>query len=314
MAKNRFNSLDLNLLKTLLVLSQELNMRKASTRLNVSQPAISQALQKLRHHFDDELFVKVRSGLEPTRFTLDLVQRISPYMDGLAQAVNGIDEFDPRAVNQSVTIIVATIAELSLAGRLYERVKELAPNLRLEFASWGEDALQQIIKGKSCIAIGNENKNYKEVYGQKLLDIEGVLIARKDHSLIGERIDIEQLAQAEIASFVIPGWNDNRVIVADVLAQHNIDVQVKVRSTLIYPIINIVRRSDAITAHSNIFPFADFPDLAPIKMKVDKVYSGGSIYAHYHVKDRENPLVNWLVDLISKELKQQVSDNQCLLS
>ncbi|GAM76858.1 transcriptional regulators [Vibrio ishigakensis] len=62
MAKDRFANLDLNLLRTFLVLSQELNMRKASVRLNVSQPAISQALQRLRHHFDDELFVKVRSG------------------------------------------------------------------------------------------------------------------------------------------------------------------------------------------------------------------------------------------------------------
>ncbi|WP_306301651.1 LysR family transcriptional regulator [Vibrio halioticoli] len=44
MAKDRFNTLDLNLLKTFLVLSQELNMRKASERLFVSQPAISQAL------------------------------------------------------------------------------------------------------------------------------------------------------------------------------------------------------------------------------------------------------------------------------
>lgn len=63
MAKDRFANLDLNLLRTFLVLFQELNMRKASVRLNVSQPAISQALQRLRHHFDDELFVKVRSGL-----------------------------------------------------------------------------------------------------------------------------------------------------------------------------------------------------------------------------------------------------------
>lgn len=58
MAKDLFHTLDLNLLKTFMVLMQERNMRKASQRLFVSQPAISQALQKLRNHFDDELFVK----------------------------------------------------------------------------------------------------------------------------------------------------------------------------------------------------------------------------------------------------------------
>lgn len=66
MNKGLYQSLYLNLLRTFLILSQELNMRKASERLRVSQPAISQALVKLRNHFDDELFVKVPRGLKPT--------------------------------------------------------------------------------------------------------------------------------------------------------------------------------------------------------------------------------------------------------
>ncbi len=60
--------MDLNLLRTFLVLSQDLNTRKSSDRLFVSQPAISQALQKLRYHLNDDLFVKVPNGLKPTLF------------------------------------------------------------------------------------------------------------------------------------------------------------------------------------------------------------------------------------------------------
>ena len=69
MAKDLFHTLDLNLLKTFMILMQEKNMRKVSQRLFVSQPAISQALQKLRNHFDDELFVKFfLLGLIPNEF------------------------------------------------------------------------------------------------------------------------------------------------------------------------------------------------------------------------------------------------------
>ncbi len=66
MTKDLFFTLDLNLLRTFLVLSQELNTRKAAERLFVTQPAISHALQRLRNHFNDELFVKSLNGLQAT--------------------------------------------------------------------------------------------------------------------------------------------------------------------------------------------------------------------------------------------------------
>ena len=68
MAKDLYTSLDLNLLRTFVILSQELNMRKASERLFVSQPAVSQALQKLRNHFNDDLFVKNAPWLKTDGF------------------------------------------------------------------------------------------------------------------------------------------------------------------------------------------------------------------------------------------------------
>lgn len=73
---NLFQKLDLNLLRTFRVLLQERNARKTAERLFVTQPAISQALQKLRFHLDDELFVKVQGGLEPTPFALQVEEKI----------------------------------------------------------------------------------------------------------------------------------------------------------------------------------------------------------------------------------------------
>lgn len=80
MKKDLHTSLDLNLLKIFLIIYQELNMRKASERLFVSQPAISQSLTKLRNHFDDELFVKVPKGLicrSVSHINFPLFKRIS---------------------------------------------------------------------------------------------------------------------------------------------------------------------------------------------------------------------------------------------
>ncbi|WP_242620358.1 LysR family transcriptional regulator [Shewanella maritima] len=70
-------------------------MRKATERLNVSQPAISQALQKLRFHFQDDLFVKVPQGLSSTPFADQLAQDIAPHLDGLATILNEKNTFEP---------------------------------------------------------------------------------------------------------------------------------------------------------------------------------------------------------------------------
>ena len=86
MAKDLFSTLDLNLLRTFLIVYQEKNTRKAAERLFVSQPAVSQALQKLRHHFNDDLFVKVHGGLQATSFSEQLINEITPHFDGLMTA------------------------------------------------------------------------------------------------------------------------------------------------------------------------------------------------------------------------------------
>ena len=50
-----FGDLDLNLLVALDAILRERSVTKASVRLNLSQPAVSGALAKLRRHFGDEL-------------------------------------------------------------------------------------------------------------------------------------------------------------------------------------------------------------------------------------------------------------------
>ena len=99
MAKDLFSTLDLNLLRTFLIVHQEKNTRKAAERLFVTQPAVSQALQKLRHHFDDELFVKVHGGLQPTHFSEQLANELTPHMDGISNAVNSSYGFDPKEID-----------------------------------------------------------------------------------------------------------------------------------------------------------------------------------------------------------------------
>src|SRR5271168_5151945 len=64
---------DLNLLVTLEALLAELNVTKAAARLNLSQPAVSAQLSRLRDLFEDPLLVPVRRGMMPTAKALEVL-------------------------------------------------------------------------------------------------------------------------------------------------------------------------------------------------------------------------------------------------
>ena len=66
MHKMNIKDLDLNLLKTLQVLFDELIVSQAALRLSLSQSAVSHALGRLRIYFNDPLLIKVKNGMAPT--------------------------------------------------------------------------------------------------------------------------------------------------------------------------------------------------------------------------------------------------------
>jgi DNA-binding transcriptional LysR family regulator len=59
-------SMDLNLLVIFEAIYSNNNISRASERLGMSQPAVSNALARLRHSFDDPLFIRSPKGVEPT--------------------------------------------------------------------------------------------------------------------------------------------------------------------------------------------------------------------------------------------------------
>jgi DNA-binding transcriptional LysR family regulator len=62
-----FLTLDLNLLRVFDVVMSEQNLTRAADRLATTQPAVSNALARLRGALDDELVVRVAHGVKPTR-------------------------------------------------------------------------------------------------------------------------------------------------------------------------------------------------------------------------------------------------------
>jgi DNA-binding transcriptional LysR family regulator len=85
---------DLNLLVVFTVLAEERNVTRAATRLLLSQPAVSRALQRLRQMFHDDLLIRSSSGYEPTPKGQRLLQELEMSLPRLDRLLSGRD-FDP---------------------------------------------------------------------------------------------------------------------------------------------------------------------------------------------------------------------------
>ncbi|CAK3674231.1 LysR family transcriptional regulator [Vibrio crassostreae] len=308
MAKDLFSSLDLNLLRTFLIVYQEKNTRKAAERLFVSQPAVSQALQKLRHHFSDDLFVKVHGGLQATAFGEQLANEVTPHLDGLKTAINSSSTFDPKDIDYPIKIALSPVVLACLSGSLYKNIKQQAPNCKLELISWTTSSSEDIQKGDVLLGVAYQLPyTSKEVYVQKLVDITARLFVRKDHPLQKSIVTPQDLAGYEIASLISPGWNDNFSQASLVLDAHSVPHSIGFRSEMVLAIVDVLLHSDMYMPHSNIFPINNYPNLRSIDIDIEDETKTVSVYSHIHTKNRKSPLLIWLNSIIQNTLHEQVN-------
>jgi LysR family transcriptional activator of mexEF-oprN operon len=128
---NEFRGLDLNVLLTFVALMRERSVTKAAARLFLGPPAVSMALRRLRDLFGDPLFVRTRSGMEPTPRALELYPRIEASLGDVHAAVFESPVFDARILVRTFRFAAPDDLELALVPALLAHLAAHAPQVRL---------------------------------------------------------------------------------------------------------------------------------------------------------------------------------------
>jgi DNA-binding transcriptional LysR family regulator len=130
-------NVDLNLLPQLQVLLELRNVSRAAERLQLSQPATSAALARLRRHFDDELLVRVGRGYELTPFAQSLVPLVDEAVQHIQRATRIRSGFDPAASSRTFVIAASDYAATLMVGPLRQILREEAPAVSVDFIPTG---------------------------------------------------------------------------------------------------------------------------------------------------------------------------------
>ena len=142
--------IDLNLLINFYILAEEKNISKAAKRLNLSQPAVSRSLQRLREVFSDELLLRSKNGYELTSNGKRIKTELEPILPKLSQMFQG-SSFNPK--EESVNFrIVGTDYALKALSFITPHITSPYNDLYINFQPWTPEVYNKIENGQVDLA------------------------------------------------------------------------------------------------------------------------------------------------------------------
>jgi DNA-binding transcriptional LysR family regulator len=179
---NNIRRLDLNLLVTLDMLLTERHVTRAAARLNLSQPAVSVQLARLREAFGDRLLIPGPHGMLPTARAEALRGPLREALAGLQSAVAPAAAFDPAAAETTWTIAATDYSSLAVVMPTLARLRGASPRTRLAILESPPRRVAGLAEaGEIDLGLQTMERIAPALHATKLFDERYVLVARKDH-------------------------------------------------------------------------------------------------------------------------------------
>ncbi len=267
-----FRTLDLNLLKVFDVVMVERNVTRAAERLAMTQPAVSNALRRLREATREELFIPTSTGVVPTAHAQSLWPIVRESLQSLQHAL-APQAFDPRGGEHPFTLAMADATAAVFAPGLAAELERQQAKVDLRVVGlYTRDPRLMIEQGDTDVAIGffpdvhaalDADGDEALMRLDPLYGCEYRCVMRKDHPLSEPgalTLDAYCAARHVRVSFA----GRQRGFVDRALADLGRDRQVTMTVTHFFTATAVVRQSDLLTVLPENFVRASgfLPDLA----------------------------------------------------
>lgn len=187
---------DLNLLRVLDALLRERNVSRAAERLALSQPAVSNALGRLRQLLDDPLLVRVGRSMQPTPRALELEAPIRSVLQQIEESLGTGLHFDPASSPRRFRIALTDYVELLCLPRLLQQLAEEAPRVQIEIQHLSPSLpIAALDKGELDLALGRFDTVPERIVRRHWMSETLQLAVRRDHALVQQAPDLERFLQ-----------------------------------------------------------------------------------------------------------------------
>ena len=187
-------NVDLNLLKVLHALIEERNVTRAGKRIGRSQPAMSNALNRLRALFDDPLLVRGAGGLQLTNRAQALREPLTNILGSIEEWLVSDISFDPMTARGVYRIAAPDYISLPVVPPLMAHLSKTMPHMDLHVIT--EDrglALEALDSDRVDIALGSFEGVNPSIRIKELFQEDFVCLVRKGHPILKNPFTIEAL-------------------------------------------------------------------------------------------------------------------------
>jgi len=172
----RFRGLDLNLLAAFDTLMSLRSVSAAARQMNLSQPAMSAALGRLRDYFGDDILVANGKRMYPTAYAESLIPQVRECLQQVETLIGISTVFDPATSHRVFRIITSDYITAAIIVPLVARLAEIAPNVRLELILPTDNSPDQVAQGRVDLLITPEDFISREQPSELLFEEQHVVV------------------------------------------------------------------------------------------------------------------------------------------
>ncbi len=310
MREVNLKSIDLNLLTALGALLQHRHVTRAADAIGLSQPAMSRALERLRHTFGDPLLVRGPSGMVMTPRAESLAARLTPLLDEIRGLLVEAP-FDPRAVRRTITLVCTDSHSVTLIPAVLARLRAEAPGIDLALKNFSPDIARRVQQGEVDLVFSVASQPMQPGAASIPLRQDRLaLIMRRDHPMAQTALSLSDYARCDHAMVSI--LDDGLTELDALLAAEGLQRRIAFTAPHFMAVLAAVARSDLVTTLSRSLahrfaPAFDLvlrdPPLAEPGFTTTLVWS--------KARDRD-PLMHWLRGVMVEEAQSQAAAERAL--
>jgi len=212
-----------------LELYRERRVSVVAEQLGLTQPAVSNALARLRKMMNDELFLRSARGMEPTPYAVQLAEPIAEALTRIRDTLERQLEFDPTTSTRKFTVAMTDLGEIHFLPRLMRRLGEVAPGVTISTVrNTAVNLADELEAGRVDLALGLLPQLKGGFFQRLLFRQRYVCLFREGHALDRESMSLEDFEAAQ--HIVVVAGGTGHAIVDDTIARRNVrrDVRLSV--------------------------------------------------------------------------------------
>jgi DNA-binding transcriptional LysR family regulator len=279
---------DLNLLVVLDALLVEGSVTGAARRVGLSQPAVSNALRRLRGLLDDPLFVRSGRGLTATVRARELAAPVRHALAELAGALAPRASFVPRHARRTFVLMMPDIAELVLMPPLTARLRREAPGIELRVVAGPGNAPDLVIAMLRAPA----------PCSAPLFTLRFVCLVRREHPRVGARLSLARFLELEHV-LVAPGGTAGGLI-DDLLRARGLERRVALTLGHFFSAAMVVSRSDLVMSATSVLARVAESVLPVRSVRHPLDAPAVTIGQVWHASHDDDPAHRWLRGVIAE--------------